>query len=362
MQSLQTFTKIHVNVDRVAKDNLARYGKEYYVNTTGIPLSEAEIEREWEANFQKYGLSKKEIEETRVPYYRRSEDPEHLRLKKSEQIQDLEEDEELALKYFEKEVAREKRSEQYYRKHFLPHVLSLFQENPEWGYQHFGFPSQKLVSFGLRKLNGINTQAVVDTTGTWNPYELNLNEKFTPASKLRDSRPDCLSTFFPHERLLIVMRPSREAKQFSPGEVVLCERLNSNLWVMTSNMHGRSPWSFSTIPDKANPIQLEITKESLETFAQVQPLFDVIVADPPWNVASSNPTRGVALPYPTMSVKKILSLPYEKLQREGYTLMWVVTKSYTEVVRHMNKDITYEKTGHLSVIKYRTEKHSLHNL
>ena len=87
-------------------------------------------------------------------------------------------------------------------------------------------------------------------------------------------------------------------------------------------------------PEGAIPKQLVITKESLEQIATSYNNFNVVLADPPWNIAAKNPTRGVALPYSTMSVKQVLQLPWAKLQKEGFLFMWVVTKSYTDVIQH----------------------------
>lgn len=38
-------------------------------------------------------------------------------------------------------------------------------------------------------------------------------------------------------------------------------------------------------------------------------LFDVITMDPPWQLSSANPTRGVAIAYSTLSDDKIRALP-----------------------------------------------------
>lgn len=40
-------------------------------------------------------------------------------------------------------------------------------------------------------------------------------------------------------------------------------------------------------------------------------LFDVITIDPPWQLSSANPTRGVAIAYDTLNDKQILDLPFD---------------------------------------------------
>ena len=124
-QSLQTFTKIHLDVDRVAKDNLRKYGTAYHVNTSGVPLTTLEREAQWERNFQKYELTPEQIATVIVPYYRRPEDPDHLKLKLSEDVEALDQDEEERLRDDEREEQRTRKSEDYYRQHFLHTVVKL---------------------------------------------------------------------------------------------------------------------------------------------------------------------------------------------------------------------------------------------
>ena len=42
-------------------------------------------------------------------------------------------------------------------------------------------------------------------------------------------------------------------------------------------------------------------------------LFDVITCDPPWQLSSANPTRGVAIAYSTLLDKDILNIPLDKI-------------------------------------------------
>jgi len=53
-------------------------------------------------------------------------------------------------------------------------------------------------------------------------------------------------------------------------------------------------------------------------------LFDVLVIDPPWKVASANPTRGVAIKFPTMPDAAIARLPVRCVQDQGLLFLWVV--------------------------------------
>jgi mRNA m6A methyltransferase catalytic subunit len=54
-------------------------------------------------------------------------------------------------------------------------------------------------------------------------------------------------------------------------------------------------------------------------------LFDVITMDPPWQLSSANPTRGVAIAYDTLSDIEILDrIPFDKLQKDGFLFIWVI--------------------------------------
>jgi mRNA (2'-O-methyladenosine-N6-)-methyltransferase len=57
-------------------------------------------------------------------------------------------------------------------------------------------------------------------------------------------------------------------------------------------------------------------------------LFDVITMDPPWQLASANPTRGVALGYSQLGDSLIEQIPVAKLQTDGFLFMWVINAKY----------------------------------
>ena len=57
-------------------------------------------------------------------------------------------------------------------------------------------------------------------------------------------------------------------------------------------------------------------------------LFDVITCDPPWQLSTANPTRGVAISYDTLSDKEILAIPFDKLQTDGFLFVWVINAKY----------------------------------
>ena len=57
-------------------------------------------------------------------------------------------------------------------------------------------------------------------------------------------------------------------------------------------------------------------------------LFDVITIDPPWQLSSANPTRGVAIAYDTLNDKQILEIPFDKIQKDGFLFIWVINAKY----------------------------------
>lgn len=56
--------------------------------------------------------------------------------------------------------------------------------------------------------------------------------------------------------------------------------------------------------------------------------FDVIMMDPPWQLATANPTRGVALGYSQLTDKDIINLPVRRLQTNGFLFVWVINAKY----------------------------------
>jgi len=50
--------------------------------------------------------------------------------------------------------------------------------------------------------------------------------------------------------------------------------------------------------------------------------FDVIMMDPPWQLSSSQPSRGVAIAYDSLSDDNIMKMPIDKLQKDGFIFIW----------------------------------------
>jgi mRNA (2'-O-methyladenosine-N6-)-methyltransferase len=89
----------------------------------------------------------------------------------------------------------------------------------------------------------------------------------------------------------------------------------------------------SKYPDKSIPICTDIREFKFKNLADKQmeltgQLFDVIMMDPPWQLSSSQPTRGVAIAYDTLSDNIITDIPIEKLQTDGFIFIWTINAKF----------------------------------
>lgn len=81
------------------------------------------------------------------------------------------------------------------------------------------------------------------------------------------------------------------------------------------------------------PLSEDVKDYKWEELAQAQMknagrLFDIITCDPPWQLSSANPTRGVAIAYDTLNDRQILDIPFPKLQTDGFLFIWVINAKY----------------------------------
>jgi mRNA (2'-O-methyladenosine-N6-)-methyltransferase len=89
----------------------------------------------------------------------------------------------------------------------------------------------------------------------------------------------------------------------------------------------------SKYPDMSIPICTDIREFKFKNLAQKQKeltgqLFDVIMMDPPWQLSSSQPTRGVAIAYDTLSDSIITDIPIEELQTDGFIFIWTINAKF----------------------------------
>lgn len=86
-------------------------------------------------------------------------------------------------------------------------------------------------------------------------------------------------------------------------------------------------------PINSIPINADITKFNFEALSIKQKqltgkLFDVILLDPPWQIGSKNPSRGVSISYKTLSDKILTNIPIYHLQDDGFLFIWTINSKY----------------------------------
>lgn len=86
-------------------------------------------------------------------------------------------------------------------------------------------------------------------------------------------------------------------------------------------------------PPDSIPLRADIRTFDWERLAKAQReltgrLFDVIMMDPPWQLATANPTRGVAIAYEQLGDDVIRLMPLDLIQTDGYLFLWVINAKY----------------------------------
>ena len=89
----------------------------------------------------------------------------------------------------------------------------------------------------------------------------------------------------------------------------------------------------SSVPEDGIPVYADIQnfdwgklkRDQMECGGR---LFDVIMMDPPWQLSSSQPSRGVAIGYSSLSDDLISRIPIRILQKEGFLFIWVINAKY----------------------------------
>eukprot|EP00884_Botryococcus_braunii_P005425 jgi/Botrbrau1/14884/Bobra.0248s0003.1 len=94
----------------------------------------------------------------------------------------------------------------------------------------------------------------------------------------------------------------------------------------TGNVDDLDPQEWQ-VPPHCIPIHANVTTFDWSRLYSVTQ-FDVIMMDPPWQLATANPTRGVALGYSQLTDTDITALPIPKLQSDGFLFIWVINAKY----------------------------------
>eukprot|EP00924_Labyrinthula_sp_SR-Ha-C_P009936 snap_masked-scaffold_21-processed-gene-3.35-mRNA-1 protein AED:1.00 eAED:1.00 QI:0/-1/0/0/-1/1/1/0/222 len=79
-------------------------------------------------------------------------------------------------------------------------------------------------------------------------------------------------------------------------------------------------------------------------------LFDAAIVDPPWDVAVSDPTRGLALGYESLSMEEIFQISFRRLCRNDIIFIWV-TKGTADQADHELEKQGFKKEAAIYWIK-----------
>ena len=111
-----------------------------------------------------------------------------------------------------------------------------------------------------------------------------------------------------------------DLKEFRTGEAAEEEEVLGNVEDLDP-----SEWQ---VPEQCIPIHTNVTLFDWKKLYNVEQ-FDVIMMDPPWQLATHNPTRGVALGYSQLTDSHITNIPVSKLQKDGgFLFVWVINAKY----------------------------------
>ena len=90
------------------------------------------------------------------------------------------------------------------------------------------------------------------------------------------------------------------------------------------------------VPPQCIPVHANVTTYDWRPMYEHEQ-FDVIMMDPPWQLATANPTRGVSLGYSQLTDQDIANLPLPQLQKNGLLFVWVINAKYQWCLNQFKK-------------------------
>lgn len=90
------------------------------------------------------------------------------------------------------------------------------------------------------------------------------------------------------------------------------------------------------VPPQCIPVHANVTTFDWKPMYE-HTKFDVIMMDPPWQLATANPTRGVSLGYSQLTDQHIADLPIPQLQENGFLFVWVINAKYQWCLNQFKK-------------------------
>jgi len=93
-----------------------------------------------------------------------------------------------------------------------------------------------------------------------------------------------------------------------------------------------------SIPKHCVPIRTDVRNMDWKALGSITQ-FNVILMDPPWQLATSNPIRGVTISYKPLSDKHIQSMDINALQEKdgGFLFIWVINAKYIKTLDMIEK-------------------------
>lgn len=91
------------------------------------------------------------------------------------------------------------------------------------------------------------------------------------------------------------------------------------------------------VPEHCIPIRADVRYFDWQALANVVQ-FDVIMMDPPWQLASAKPTRGVTIGYKQLNDRHIEEMKIDLLQRNGgFLFIWVINAKYAKTLQTIRR-------------------------
>eukprot|EP00924_Labyrinthula_sp_SR-Ha-C_P012481 snap_masked-scaffold_10-processed-gene-8.24-mRNA-1 protein AED:0.45 eAED:0.46 QI:0/-1/0/1/-1/1/1/0/1717 len=268
-QSITEFSGIPLDVREVAAYNEKRWGTRYYVERSRVVSQTEKLARRW-FNKKRFGLPKLQREIV-IPLFSRKDTPEARRI---------------WLKWL-----RRAESDKEVLRRLSPPVKDLKKEQGIW----------------LEKCKE--------------------DEKFLMLGFARTQLEEFLY------RLLCEKRKVSEDVKSLKGvlwEGKECEIVwqEEDTWKLCSGQRSFDVWF---PPHRSWILKVDIREldwmKLVKTFVELHGgLPEVVHMDPPWRVASKDPTRGLALSYPTMKFEEIKNIPLERILKSGYLFIWITPK------------------------------------
>jgi len=113
-------------------------------------------------------------------------------------------------------------------------------------------------------------------------------------------------------------------------QLALLDPTTTVLWNKTfTHTHKTHTHTHTQVQPHCIPVHANVTTYDWSRLTTACPGgFDVIMMDPPWQLATANPTRGVALGYSQLTDADITALPIPALQANGFLFIWVINAKY----------------------------------